>query len=389
VSSNFLPVFCSLGWGSADDCQNAWRKLAVTYGLSEKQLTYRLDQNQGYFGAITYRQNEQGGLSLFIRKRANAEYTRVELAKTYYPYKAFLGEQWRLGDKNFRFVNVGSHQVSEDAHFLEFAFKSAHKIDPYKSVEIIMTGNRAKAISILDGFQKATESKIFNVYKKRKKGYISGQELHNLALFDDRLATDYDILAVLRDPKKDILALSREEYKKQLLMTVRLARYTTHNPHFPPAVNQMQDHATEIHPYKFLPSIYRLEKPIEAKSVLHALEKQKGKRIAEITRFVKFTSEPQPQLMAAMLEKLFNITKDPKDPIDILLISVDSVTRRLFRRYRFKSLGQIKTSQNVESEYLMALDTHSDDFKKTYKELKAAAKEIRQSPVKNINTLEK
>ncbi|MCM2280132.1 MAG: hypothetical protein NDJ89_18835 [Oligoflexia bacterium] len=367
---------------SPPNCEEAWARLALANGIELRGTSGPL-LDRVPLGSIGWRSDSYGRQVFFARRRgAPPVFASTVVSRTHFPYPEFLGEDWNLNGQRFRLMNIGTHPTLADSEILEDAFlKTQSATSEFQSAELTMSAERGNALKILGGFRNATEVKVIDVYRERKGKYLPFEALRKLSFIDQGFAKDFDLLVLLRDTGKDPLKMSKQEFEDSLAATIRLARFGATDPLLPPSINRLLEALAKEIPFEGLPHSYRLNEGFKKSAdVLTAFKDQSGKRVAEITRFVRF-QEFSSEIMQGFIKTLFDVAAGPKEPIDFLLISVDSHTRKLFRRYGFEDFATITTGQEVEQEYLMILDTRSERFKEIQDKLSRESAAIVRTPV--------
>jgi hypothetical protein len=290
-----------------------------------------------------------------------------------FPYPEFLGETWfwKDGDQpeqRYRFANVGFRQMKRDWPSIESAVQTG--LENNES-NLVMTLNPQMVLgrSILETWRKWNSQKVTDVYKKRKN-YLALDDLYHLRETDKAQAQTDEYLVLMKDQGLLPIEMTSQQYEENLMAVVRLVRMEQNDPYFPSSVFGSWKGGLRL-PVTERNEISNVGKMLD--DALNGLVLA-GKRVAEISRYVRFHDFPEP-IRDAFLKNLFELSVRPQDPIDILIISVDAKTRNLFGpRYRFKDLIPLNDGDRSKAEYVMYLDTNSEEFNETLSELRDRSK---------------
>ncbi len=299
--------------------------------------------------------------------------------KTDFPYPEFLGETWSWTDDSqqehhYRFANVGFRQMKRDWPLIEAAVSSGLESSPASHLVMKLNQKMVLGRSILSTWRKWNSQKVTDVYKKRKN-YLALDDLYHLRDTDKKHYQNDEYLVLMKDQGLSPIEMTSQQYEENLMAVVRLVRMEQSDPYFPSGV--FGSWKGNFH----LPVTERNEASKVGQMLGDALNGLvlAGKRVAEISRFVRFQDFPEP-IMDSFLKNLFQLSIRPQDPIDILIISVDAKTRRLFSsRYGFKDLIPLNDGDRSTAEYVMYLDTKSEEFNKTLSELRDRSKLVVQN----------
>lgn len=288
-----------------------------------------------------------------------------EVVESRFPYPEFLGNRLTFENENYLLINVGHRQLSRDWAAIEKAVQKGQDLEPEKNIAVQMSERWLRGRQTLSDWSAKASAKVVSVYKVRKP-YLT--ELHRLQLADKNDKQNDDFFILLKDKNKSALELKEKDFDSDVLAVIRLARMQSQDPAFPYKLVSKYLGSDE------LPASYRKQFKLvdQAKMIFSKLQKDKNLRIGEISRFVKFQEFP-PQIMATFLKQLFTTAVSSSHPLDLLIISVDPLTRRLFKnRYNFQDLVTIESKHEgkTETEYLMYLDTRTEAFKEMYAKFK-------------------
>jgi hypothetical protein len=262
---------------------------------------------------------------------------RAEVTQSYFPYNPFLGEQMTVNGSTYTITDIGPRQKRADVTFINKAFEEAQT--PYRNwqnIDLIFTGNKKQAEETLDRLRNG----IFNKVER---------DLLIVNLVGDQIGMNSDTLVVLKGVHSDLAHISTDEFTEKALLTATLTRLDSISFVLPSSVMEMQS------------TLYENRLPKVSKN-------GKNSRIGVISHYAKFGAVA-PQVHAMMIMRIFELAKDPLAPIDVLLVTANSRTKKLFSKYRFREISYLNTGKDGEGEYLMYLETKADDFQKTYREL--------------------
>jgi len=308
------------------------------------------------------------------KKDEKSSTTDIPAIKSNFPYPEFLGEIWSWKDDSqqehrYRFANVGFRQMKQDWPLIESAVLAGLKNAPEGHLVMTLNPQMVLGRSILATWRKWNSQKVTDVYKKRKN-YLASDDLYDLRETDRRHSQTDEYLVLMKDQGLLPIEMTSKQYEENLMAVVRLVRMEESDPYFPSNVFGAWKGS-----FLRLPVTERNDQSRVGQRLSGALNGLvlAGKRVAEISRFVKFQKFPEP-IKDAFLKNLFELSIRPQDPIDILVISVDAKTQSLFSRYRFKDLIPLNDGDRSTAEYVMYMDTQSAEFKATLSELRDRSK---------------
>lgn len=275
-----------------------------------------------------------------------------------FPHQEVLGETWTDENQKFRFMNIGSRQLlhgnnPEDVISLVMAEAQKH---PGMDIQVPINPEWAIMKKVLNDRQIYASTKGIRNYIERKP-YLDSEDLYTLREHDLLNKQENDFLVLLKDAEKHPLEMSSEEFEKNLALMIRIARF---NPNESPFIGLVVD-GFGLNPS--LPFFQRvppdLQKPLQ--SFLLQLTNKKNLRFAELSRYNKF-QELSEAIQDKFLARMFEMARQKEYPIDFFLLECDRFTSRLFARYGFKKLVRLTPNGNNSPEYLMYLDTHSQEY---------------------------
>lgn len=303
-------------------------------------------------------------------------------------YPEFQGKQikWTDGENtehSYRLVNIGLSQLRRGWPALENAVSKGLEFHPAEPLLVTIPQAMVAQRDRLQGWQKWASKKATDTYAKRKE-YLDRDDLFSLRDFDTSWHRNDEYFVLLNDSGISSHEMTAEQFDRDALVIIRLARLHQHSGLIPRSWWK----ATNEH----LPVTDRF-KGTSVGNLLHQslnrIDKYGLKRVAEISRFVRFHEFPEP-VMDAFLKNLFEvaINKDnpisETDPIDAFVISVDRKTRRLFKsKYRFQDLARLNSPDSESPEFLMVLRTDSPEFRETYADFQTATAAVQVKSISN------
>ncbi len=309
------------------------------------------------------------------------------MPETNFPYEEFLGKKITINthgqEQSYRLVNAGSRQFKKDWPSIEkFVFAA---LDKYTDALPLISMNPVwvQGTEIGRHWQKWGSKMVTDKYAQRKS-YFSPDELFKMRKNDedDMLSSEY--LFLLKDNNLSPLQMNEEQMKENLLVTVRIARFEHLDSTMPNNIFGKRYYLRNLPIGTYFNNLNSGE---IIKKTFEGLELSVGKKIAEISRFVRFGDVPN-EIMNHFVRQIFEFANDPNDPINIFIICVDSFGRQLFsQRYGFKDITQITNREEFgsEPEYLMYIDTSSQDFTNLLTQLRLKSTQVvEKSEVQDI-----
>jgi len=298
-----------------------------------------------------------------------------------FPYAETLGSilsynDPQNGSTQYRLFNVGFRQLRRDWPEIRAAIENELK-QKGRQNSLILHRDQNSILSELRLliWRDWVSNAVMNLYALRKD-YISAIELIMMGIHDHSPFSD-DYLVLSKDNGKSILETDAKQFDDDVLAVVRLVRMEEHSLFLPPGL--ISNKAEDSHlPLTFRTRDWKAGRLLRQK--LLELNFFEGKKIAEISRFVKFDKLPEP-VMSSFLKNMFDLAMNDPEPIDIFVISVDKYTRRLFRRdFGFKDLITLTAPGADHEEYVLYLDTSSPEFAKVRAELNSESMSVLQTP---------
>jgi hypothetical protein len=283
------------------------------------------------------------------------------------------------GTAQYRITDVGYDLLRKDDPLLTAAFDQAFATREFgKPFQIQFHEDYHKVRGFLGQFHQWASLAVTEIYASRK-GYLSPSDLYALREGDLSPESVDNYFVLQSANSRPIVHQSHQEFLDSTLAIIRLVKARRSSLMVP---EKYDDRI--LNPYE-LPVVKRyLDSPIgnRLKDHLWDLGGRGKKTVGEISRFVKRADFPEP-LMDSLIKNVFEAAIKPDAKVDILLISVDRKTRRLFSKYRFQDLMAL-TDPSIETpEYLMYLDTSSPEFHQTLAELRTKSAEVKESQFRN------
>ena len=294
----------------------------------------------------------------YHQRKLSAPKVKVQVKETAFPYRGFVGENLRYQNQDFQIVNVGTKQLSEDWPAIEKEVAQARRLHSSQNIDIEMPTRWGEGRGLLNSWRSQISQRVTEIYRDRK-AYLSGQNLFDLRFSDRVHPQSDDYFVLLSGSNQSTSEMKKDDVERRSLTAIRLVRMTLEDPAIPSAVtgSSLRDDSLPFSQRKVFKST---EKVI---ALFNQLRRAKGLRFAEISRFANLGEDPPAPLMDALIRKVFEAAKPD---VDILVISVDRLTRRLFKnKYRFQDLAILDEG----GEQLLYLDTRTTDFAATLADL--------------------
>jgi hypothetical protein len=343
----------------------------LTYKPEEKWLNHPIwripKQIAGFSNSALMVKDGQASAYLKFRLRdkegsVSTEDLPVHETKTMFsspfPGHEFLGEIWKDGDQNFRFMNIGSRQLlhgNNPQDIVDLVLAEA-KNHPGMDIQVPLSPEWAVMRSVLNDRQVYASTKGINNYIERKP-YLDAEDLYQLRSDDLLHKQENDFLVLLKEFGKNPLEMTPEEFQENLALMVRIARFNPNEHPFLGGFLGGMGVSSSLPFFSRVPP--NLQQPIQG--FLRLLRNDKDLKVAELSRYNKF-HELSEAVQDKFLARMFEMARQPEYPIDIFLLECDRFTSRLFARYGFKKLVRLTPEGGASPEYLMYLDTHSQEY---------------------------
>jgi len=303
-------------------------------------------------------------------------------------YPEFQGQQIKWIDnenkqQSYRLVNIGFSQLRRDWPALENIVTKGLESHPTEPLLVTIPSQMVVHRDRLVGWQKWASQKATDTYAKRKE-YLDRDDLFSLRDFDTSWHRNDEYFVLLKDSGISSYEMTPKQFDLDALVIIRLARLHQHSGFIPRSWwKATSEHLPVTDRFAGTPVGDLLHQSI------NRIDKYGLKRVAEISRFVRFQEFPEP-IMDAFLKNLFEVAVDKANPanaegpIDAFVISVDRKTRRLFKsKYRFQDLARLNSPDSESPEFLMVLRTDSQEFRETYADFQNATASVQVKPIPN------
>jgi len=219
---------------------------------------------------------------------------------------------------------------------------------------------------------------VTDVYSNRK-GYLSPSDLYSLRNGDLHPESSDNYFVLQKKTDTPMVKQSFQQFLDNTLAIMRLVRGTQSTMMIPDKYDERKSN-----PYE-LPVVKRYigsEVGHRLKEALYDVSGVSRKSLGEISRYVRTSDFPEP-LMDSLIKNVFEAAIQPEGKIDLLFISVDRATKKLFSRYRFQELMPLTDPSKASkdsTEFLLYIDTSSPEFHQTLYELKQKAATVHEGP---------
>jgi hypothetical protein len=336
------------------------KRVRFSGGLSGNPDPNQVGKDGILFGVDYKSPDEKAPMRLFTAPELND-----------FPYSGFLGESLELKGQKFRLINVGYEQVRREVQKLNPFLDSILKKVSFCDVFVTLNDKFLRGLRIITQFANLGTVMTTEVYKKHKS-YLKNEDLFEMYWNDLFETGRSDYFLVMNDSGQSPLEMTELEARNSLLAGLKVVR---------PSATFFGTYLDSFRRGK-LPFLSRLNSrdAREVKSFLDSLV-QNGKQVAELSRFAKFGDVP-PEIMRTLVHKaLEQGSKQNGGDIDVFLFACDAKTRRQFAIYGFTDLIAIHDAESPE--FIMMLDTNSDNYKKTMAMLESVSKEVKNKKITN------
>lgn len=286
------------------------------------------------------------------------------IVPTGYPGRDAVGDIATVGESRFRVANVGSRQFHDVTKAIDALIERhyAHSTE-VKQVWLPIAEEWRFYHSKMHQLQSTTSLMTTQAYKARKP-YLVNEDLENLHVNDLFEAARNEYVVVMNEIGKPVFEMTLDEYKSNLLAAMRLARAGEGH-----GINDI-DMLMHGWPGE-LPCLSRLSgQPRDLLQKFFAQLGARGIKVAEMTRFSRFQKLP-PDVLKMLILRMFEFSKHPTDPVDVFVMEVDAVTRRLFADYGLEELIQLPSERGEAPEYIMTVDARTPQFARMLERLRA------------------
>ncbi|RYZ92207.1 MAG: hypothetical protein EOP06_04930 [Proteobacteria bacterium] len=292
-----------------------------------------------------------------------------------YPSADAVGETFTHGNQHFRFSNIGSRQMHLTTQAVDEMIAIHYKDSlEKKQVFVGLPEPWLQYHAKMSQLQSSTSLMTMLNYKARKP-YLVREDLQNLNMRDTFFPSRSEYLVITKETGRAPFEMQYDDYKTSVLAAMRIARAGS---------GISIDDIDTLHHRSpgYLPCLERLSgAPKRLLKKFFAAAEMKGLRVAELTRFSKFQDLPA-EAVKTLILRSFEFAHHPTDPIDLFVMEVDPITRRLFSQYGLEELVQFPTEENESPEYLMMIDTRTEKFNEVLRTLRKETQAFRSTVVK-------
>jgi hypothetical protein len=269
-------------------------------------------------------------------------------------------EEWRLPDKEMYFVSTGFDNMKDES-FLINSEVVGHMINhPGTSLDINFTQERAAEELRLTTFRWSVHDAVLATYTERK-GYLSPADFYSLVAYN-RDSSHNDVFALMYIPPVFLTNIDVRDIVPQLAMTIQISYLGSRNYLEPSLKGVMAARGFGYYEgLDKLPFEYRLPKS-EASAVRKEFYSQFDLRTTcEMNRYMKVHDFHVQPFQDRFLLKAMRRAEDRG--MKTIVVSADSKTLILYRRYGFKIWKQLPTN-GEEREYLLFMKVGSPEYLK-------------------------
>ncbi len=283
-----------------------------------------------------------------------------------------LGERLSLADEHFRLINVGDHQLQPDYQAINEQIEEVLRRSPQQNTYVPVLSAFWQAGYFLDSFQIQTSLLAMDNYRKLKP-YLTNSDFKDMLENDFLAKADNDYLVLMKDTGKSILEMSNDEFKKNAAAGLRIVRSGYGWSVFPYfSIFRKSQRLPGMLPC--LSRIQNAQKRVKVQRLIAGLE-EKGLHVAEFSRINRFQNIPKP-IMKMLYRRALERADDSHDPIDILIMENDEITREVFAELQFEELAKISDPDVTPSEFVMFLDRRSARYAKAVGDLRSQTSDV-------------
>lgn len=318
------------------------------------------------------------GEAIDYKWKGRSEVKLIEMSSSHLELPQVKRDRFDFDGSKFDIVNVGLKKSIEDSEsFLEM-IQVENSLNTKSNIRVLSTGERRRTELELARIRKIVIDRVIKNYERVKGEYLSKVDLSYLEE-TSKHGHNFDNFVVFKSLKKSLAKSSKKELDDSLMANIQL--------NYQGDIQSWDSGFKYAESYRKMSDYLPFESRLSADRLLifHSELKNnfKGLSLAEITRYNRFEVIPE-ELNAVLLLKLLQKSKDMG--VDVLVISVDRFTKRLFtRKFGFTLYDKILTStvkddfsiveSNKATEYLLYLKTKSNEFVKLVENLKNIAGE--------------
>lgn len=258
-------------------------------------------------------------------------------------------EEWRLPDKEMYFVSTGFDNMKDESFLINSEVVGHVLNHPGKSLDINFTQERAAEELRLTAFRWSVHDAVLATYTERK-GYLSPGDFHSLVAYN-RDSSHNDVFALMYIPPVFLTNVDVRDVVPQLAMTIQISYLGSRNYLEPSLKGVMAARGFGYYEgLDKLPFEYRLPKS-EASLIRTEFYSQFDPRTTcEMNRYMKVHDFHIQPFQDRFLLKAMRRAEDRG--MKTIVVSADSKTSILYRRYGFKIWKQLPTN-GEEPEYLL------------------------------------
>lgn len=290
------------------------------------------------------------------RQFHSAAQVRYLLGST--PATVFRTEVWRAQNREFKFVDVGFKSLERDSLLIHRAILWHIRNHPNATMFVEFSPVQSAYRSWLQQHRWSFHDAVLSEYFKAK-GYLKDVDRYLLEL-PNRRSSNNDVFGILSHHLENRDESGLAPPAGDLLLSIQLSYFGNRN-FFEPSAPELSGSSIQgpVRPGENFPFEYRLDSSQRVEFLSGLYGRFDMHRTAEVTRYARFAKVPW-SIHSRLLER--TLMTAVARGMRTLLVSADSSTERLFRRYGFRRYAELPTRQNMAREYLMYLEMPSHEY---------------------------
>jgi hypothetical protein len=272
----------------------------------------------------------------------------------------FMAEVWEFKGQQYHYVDVGYPNLQYESNLISEVVAD-HMIDhPKEDLTVLYKPNLVMLRSAINRFRWALHRAVIASYSDEKE-YLTKADLR-LLVETNVASQNNDVYGLLNYQRtEDLSSLSQEEIQKRLAATIQITYFG--NRHFlKPTLREIlrsKDFVTpRLQSDDLLPFEFRVPPAVRPKYRAQLAKDFDVTKMAEITRFAKFSNMPTEVHFRFLYKVFFSAMRHG---VRTIVISTDDKTSRLFKRYGFKLYSRLPTASGAP-EYLYYMQLPGRDF---------------------------
>lgn len=358
----FLTVHASMGLahlaGNEDNCEALLAQVAAPKEGEADQITRAFNQFEKHFAESS---------TQFLAPRPTSPGIRID-----YELKSpiWQSQRWLHKGEAFQFLNIGFKNLEEDSNAINRMVMYHLQRSPEVDLEIRYSPRRSIDLALLKYYRWLVHEAVLGKYRQ-VKSYLGLHDLRNLRT-SSLISNNSDVFAVFMGFSDRIVEIPHPD--KDLALTLQIS-YLGDRDFLQPSIKGvlMQAGYPPKEQGNFLPFEYRLPLGFFM-DFRHKFKSDfDTQSICEFTRYAKFMQMPS-SIQNRMLLEAFLTVRHRK--MNLIVVSADRITERLFRRYGFQRFDRLPSAQNQMEEYLLYMRVDSDAFRQTISSLSKTSSDV-------------